>query len=404
MKSVVWVLVLAASAFALLALFVRASEEAQPVTTETLPAREEHWKPTNVDQRQRVGELFERADARAAEGKHDEAISLYQQGLQVDPWQLEYQLKLARLFEQIGLKEQAVEKAQVVSRYAEQEELIKAAQDLLAGLDAPRDDERPKESPPAAAEMEIVIVPIGKVNARMVSELRDALQAKLGIRFSIAEDALRLGLIDRTDAERSLTATIDSIKAGMPEKRYKRLLRRARLTEASLKDYDARVQLVVALLRDSGCAQSQIDEFYTVLAASQKTGQYDAAALLSKLSRARPLRPTGPVRGYLGITEADMFARDYNFLYGWGGRGHAVMSYRRFTAAFNQEPPNRPRLLERTVKQGISSTFYILDIPRCTSPTCARAYPHDLAEHDQKTSELCEGCKRELAWAIARIR
>jgi len=110
------------------------------------------------------------------------------------------------------------------------------------------------------------------------------------------------------------------------------------------------------------------------------------------------------MKGYLGITEADLFTRDYNFLYGWGGPGHAVMSYHRFTAAFNKEPPNRPKLLERAVKQALSSTFYILDIPRCTSPACARAYPHSLAEHDQKTADLCNDCKRALALSIARKR
>jgi predicted Zn-dependent protease len=80
------------------------------------------------------------------------------------------------------------------------------------------------------------------------------------------------------------------------------------------------------------------------------------------------------------------------------------MSYHRYTAAFNQEPPNRPRLLERTVKQGISSTFHILDIPRCTPPTCVRAYPHTLVEHDQKTGELCRDCRRALALTLARSR
>jgi len=80
------------------------------------------------------------------------------------------------------------------------------------------------------------------------------------------------------------------------------------------------------------------------------------------------------------------------------------MSYHRYTAAFNEAPPNRPRLLERTIKQAISTTFYILDIPRCTSPACARAYPHSLVEHDQKPIDLCNDCTRALARAIARNR
>jgi predicted Zn-dependent protease len=144
--------------------------------------------------------------------------------------------------------------------------------------------------------------------------------------------------------------------------------------------------------------------FYDMVEQIRQAGQHDAKRLISKLMRKHPLDGTGNIIGYLGITEHDIFAKDYNFLYGWGGKGHAVMSYHRFMAAFNREPPNRPRLIERATKQAISSSFFILGIPRCTSPLCARAYPHNLTEHDQKTSQLCEGCRRNLEWTLARHR
>ncbi|MHC4292488.1 MAG: hypothetical protein ACYSTR_09790, partial [Planctomycetota bacterium] len=98
----------------------------------------------------------------------------------------------------------------------------------------------------------------------------------------------------------------------------------------------------------------------------------------------------------IGITKEDIYAKDYNFLFGWGGKGYDIMSYHRFTADFNNDKPNRPLLVKRTLKQCISSTFRTLGIQRCTSPTCARAYPNDLTEHDRKAVELCDWCKEWL--------
>ncbi len=363
-----------------------------------------HVNESNVDLREHSDEVFAMADTRAREHKIDEAISLYQRGLQVDPWRLEYQLKLARLLKQIGLEEQAVEKAETVRRYAEQEELIAAAEELTRTSDAQRDAYRPPVPSEAVPRLEIVIVPIDKVDLRLLSELRESLESKLGIKFTLTDKPLSLGGMDRTYAEHIVTKLLDEMKEKMPEGEYKRFLEELGFTEASLESYYPRVQFLERALRDSGYSQGQISEFRRALEMLWRTGQYDAERLLSSLKQAHPLHPAGPVKGYLGITEADLFTRDYNFLYGWGGRGHAVMSYHRYTAAFNEEPPNRPKLLERTVKQAISSTFFLLDIPRCTSPACARAYPNSLAEHDQKTGDLCNDCKRALALAIARNR
>jgi predicted Zn-dependent protease len=72
------------------------------------------------------------------------------------------------------------------------------------------------------------------------------------------------------------------------------------------------------------------------------------------------------------------------------------MSYHRFTADFNKEDQNRPRLVRRALKQAVSSSFFVLAIPRCTNPLCIRAYPHSLAELDNKGNEICSSCLNKL--------
>lgn len=46
--------------------------------------------------------------------------------------------------------------------------------------------------------------------------------------------------------------------------------------------------------------------------------------------------------------------------------------------------------------QAFSSTGNIIGIERCTTASCARAYPHSLEEHDKKDDILCEICKQNL--------
>ncbi len=316
----------------------------------------------------------------------------------MDSWRLEYQIKLARLLQQAGRSEEAVRKAETVYRYAEQEEQIAAARRLLAELNAlPRADNGQASPPQKLSNVEIVTVPIGTVNMRLLSELREALQQKLGIRFSIAGYSLIPGSADRNLADEYLEKAIDKIRACMPKQVWNRLLAEIGLTEESLDDHGTRVRFLKTILQKDGCPPAKIYAFDELVSKLAAKSQYDAERLLPALARARVPASRSGVIGYLGITEADIFARDYNFLYGWGKRGNGLMSYHRYTAAFNEEPPNRPRLLERSTKQGISSTFFILGIPRCTAPACARAYPHTLVEHDQKTCDLCEECKQALA-------
>jgi tetratricopeptide (TPR) repeat protein len=171
MKNVTWASVSLAIILVAILGFHSVRQMANPEPPPAARARERLGE-SNVDLRERVDDLFNLAQARAREGKIDEAISLYQKGLQVDPWRLEYQLQLARLWKQIGLEEQAVEKAQVVRQYAEQEDLIAAADELIRDSEAPQADREPPALSPAVSPLEIVIVPIDKVDTRLLAELR----------------------------------------------------------------------------------------------------------------------------------------------------------------------------------------------------------------------------------------
>ncbi|HOF12452.1 MAG TPA: hypothetical protein PK248_07045, partial [Treponemataceae bacterium] len=52
--------------------------------------------------------------------------------------------------------------------------------------------------------------------------------------------------------------------------------------------------------------------------------------------------------------------------------------------------------IKRTVMQALSSAGFVIDIPRCTTANCSRAYPNSLEEQDRKEAYLCDECLENL--------
>jgi len=104
--------------------------------------------------------------------------------------------------------------------------------------------------------------------------------------------------------------------------------------------------------------------------------------------------------GILGVTAHDIYAKNYNFLFGWNGSETAIMSYNRFMT----KDASVTLRIKRTVMQGLSSVGFLIGIPRCSIATCARAYPHSLKEQDAKEDTLCYECRSNLIKLYNRYR
>ena len=94
---------------------------------------EQLLKADNVTLRRGVEDVFLLAEIYEKEGKDKDAIFLYQEGLRVNSWRLDYQLRLAQLMYKYGVQEQAIEKVKIVYQYAEDEELLVKAERFLSG-------------------------------------------------------------------------------------------------------------------------------------------------------------------------------------------------------------------------------------------------------------------------------
>ncbi|HML73820.1 MAG TPA: hypothetical protein PKB02_04920, partial [Anaerohalosphaeraceae bacterium] len=122
---------------------------------------------TNVNQRSDVDKIFKLGDIYLDEGDKEKAIYYYTRGLQVHAWNLAYQLKLADLFRQSGRTEEATEKARLILDYAEQEDLILKAKQMLTEM---------KVAPSAMhstsqSSVTIVLVPLGPINRTLTEEV-----------------------------------------------------------------------------------------------------------------------------------------------------------------------------------------------------------------------------------------
>lgn len=98
----------------------------------------------------------------------------------------------------------------------------------------------------------------------------------------------------------------------------------------------------------------------------------------------------GPVLGFLVVTGLELTAQGSRFVLGLADGDGAAMSYGRTW------DPDRA---SRTVAQGISSTAWLLGLPRCDRPSCALASFDDMLGSDLRTDELCGACAaRAAAW------
>jgi len=366
-----------------------ASDNSSPQKMAALEARvNEIRTKDNVSQRKEVNDIFLLADMYASQKNSTKACELYEEALRVDSFRFDYQLKLATLLKNSDNAKRAIDKFKSVYTYAEDENTVNTARNELLSS---------KVSCPSPSQkmgrFTITVMPFGHINIVLVDEILSELNQITNIRYTLSKREFSLGKLDRTYGQLHLSKICANIRNEHPEAEI-----------PSDNEPNLQLNFLIKSLQAEHYSPEKIANFDAMLHKEFQVGQRDASRLLSDL-KAQFGNNTDPnVSGFLGITEADIYSGDNNFLFGWGQPGFAVMSYCRFKADFNGEPQHRPRLVKRATKQAISGTFFILNIPRCDSPMCARAYPHSLAEHDLKEVQLCDWCNEQLTQQLSHLQ
>lgn len=289
-----------------------------------------------------------------------------------------------------GLNIAALDRAQIVYEKAEDEETVEMVLPVLKkNLAEPF---KPMEKAEFASPT-VVLVTIGEVNHLLILELQQRINEYTGLDVVIFSETGNPPPPDRSFFSSEIRRMRPTI-LGMPEM-VAWLNSRNIATESLRTDNELFVQTMqqfleennpmaakgfknnmdLARLRLQQWSYDSLRDYLIALAAPHKTEKW----LL------------------IGITSCDMYMADTNYVFaGTNPYAQAIISYRRFMGAFNQEPENRKRLLSRLFKQFLSVFGLLNGMTRCTFPDCARVFPRNIAEHDEKPEYLCNECRQAL--------
>lgn len=353
----------------------------------------------NIEARRRVDTVFDYSDFLAATGKRKDAIKYIQGGLKLNPFRLDQQLKLAKALAEDKDAKGATAAAEVVARRAEDDRLIIEAKAVL-GQPGPDTSVSAASEAPAKGPA-VVLVPVGDCDVLLLKDLAPLLALKLGIPVATVKLDVKLPKPAR-DPYADYLLNLGVRMKEVSKKDGKKFLDRLKLKPEDLSEEKKLLAFARAYILEVD-GPGKVADLWRDLRAAWIQKQWEAEKLQEAVAAAAA-GVKGPGVVCLGVTKLDQFAKGTNYVFGLSGQGGGIMSYARFRAEFEDEPPDRKRLLNRTLKQALSTAGFLFGAPRCTSPDCARAYPNSLKEHDAKSDDVCSACKEALEKTFAAIR
>jgi predicted Zn-dependent protease len=351
--------------------------------------------PDNVSRRKRIAPVFELASRYMKAGETNKALSFYAKALEHRPWHLDAQISVAELLQGKGETDQAREKALLVFNRAETDALLgRAAKVLRTAFEL----KLPESEPWPEKTNALALVPVGEIDVWLLLDLRRELQDALQMPVIIQRAAMTIPRPGRDALHLKAEDLREKINKAKYDPAFQTLLRRHKLSTQGLND-DDNVFVLTEKILETEPDKEQARRFREELGFLRRLGpQWDAAPLLDQMKQSfLPVR--GSSRGILGITKLDLYSTQSRYVFGLAENGgnRGIVSYWRYRSDLADDPPNRERLRERTLKQALSSSGLLFGLPRCTDPTCARAYANDLTEHDSKEPRLCSACKEAFA-------
>lgn len=324
-----------------------------------------------------------------AQGSKDEAVAVLGQLVAWAPNLYEAQLDFA---ENTPDREAARTSAMAAWDNAERPELTARAGRLL-GRDEPSAAGL-SVLPGGLRGLQVVLIPLPPCDIRLAEDAARIYETNLHIPVQVARLPVPWSweTPDRLYGQRLVQGLLIK-KAGKPvdftgwtRERYA-----AEMTRSSAKD-DALTRFGV---------RSFIDAW------PDKPGQYRADDYLQRLFNilAR-LRSDDRRTMYVGVTEADIYMGEFNFVYSSGGAqqsgGASILSYARMQGLANNERyQSRQRLADRLAKELVPATLKQVGIPRPTDPTDPYSYSDGgIDRFAQKTMTLSPPTRE----ALDRIR
>jgi predicted Zn-dependent protease len=385
------------------AIFTLSAWGQEPSVEEMKKRADEVLKMDNITARSHIEDVMRLADQLAKDGNLAEAVRYYEAGLRHFPLDLKRQLACAELYMKLGKKDEALAKAKIVAKVAEEDALLVPARKMLG-------EKVNTEIEPIGKldgnAFTIVLVPMGEVDVLLLQDIRQKVQDQLGIPVLIRTVPLKMPDFGRDplhDLCESLRKHLRRMQEDSPDE-FSTMLNGAGVQEADLAQDPVVLKLQQWLVNQPGneAGKQAFTQALQKLPSYEK--QWNSSDLLKVIVDVTKPYQQKNVR-FLGVTRCDIYSEKTAFLFANSYMGQiSVMSYRRFMSASTRETPNRDRLLKRSVNQALSSCGKVFGIDACSDPTCPRAYPHSVAEQDAKGEKLCDQCLKAFDEAFGRKR
>lgn len=355
----------------------------------------------NVAAEGQAAAVFVAAERLAKEKKDSEARQYFEAGLRLSPWHAEYYLTYADLLSRLGEKSSARRWAVTMYERAEDDDAREKARKWLGLPEPEKISPLPGKSPERLA---ICIVPVGKPPKWLVHQCGIALANLTGLEVYHQEEAVGLPPPSRNAMKHWVARLKDGLRWEDPALTY--LCRDLGIEfKGNLMPDHQIIAIYEEIFKRQGNeeALANFRKTKSDLAQEPRNHQWDARKLLENLAAVSEKSPVHRIM-WVGITDVDIYQENSNFLFGLSSLDprmkYAIVSCFRFKADFNNEPPDARRLATRTVKQMLSGIGNVLGAQRPLDPTCPRSYPNNLAQHDAKTLNLCDDCRKSISEAL----
>jgi len=342
-------------------------------------------KQGNVSARSHIHQYWQLADLYLKNNAYKNAYRIIIKGLRLDSWNYKYQ----KIAAEIELMNQDYEKAYsrlnfIVNNLSELGNIYNDSVKKIKDMNIENFNLNPINLP----GYYVYIATYPNLNLDLVSSISARVSEEYGVEVRTINIGLDESEINMRDRQLDVyNEIIDDVYLKNSKESIDLFLQKLGLSNDAMKTREGKRKFVYTLLVQNDNGKSRWEELEIV------KSQYSGNALLEQLSRRfRNYKNDPHCLGILGVTSNDIYENDYNFLFGWTQKSIGIISYARFLLG----NPTYEQFEKRTIMQALSSMGFVIGIPRCTNPTCARAYPNSLKEHDNKNDKLCNECRENL--------
>ena len=342
-------------------------------------------KQGNVSARSHIHQYWQLADLYIINEDYKNAYNVIIKGLRLDSWNYKYQ----KIASEIEIINQEYERAYnrlnfIINNLSELGNIFNESTQQIKSINL----DNIQRSPVNLPGYYVYIATYPNLFFDVINVLAARISEEYGIEVKIINIGLKESEVNVRDRQ---TDTYDEIIKDVylrySKESVDNFLDQIGLTNDEMNTREGKRRFVYSLLNQTDQGRNRWEEIDMI------SGQYSGNALLEQLSqRFRNYRNDPYCLGILGVTSNDIYENDYNFLFGWTREGLGIMSYARFLLG----SPTSEQFEKRTIMQAFSSIGFIIGIPRCTNPNCARAYPNSLDEQDRKEEMICNECKDNL--------